>query len=130
MLADSKAFSGFAVDDVAAAKQFYSEVLGVKVEDQGEMGLVLHLGGGLDIFVYPKPDHEAAKFTILNFPVDDIDAAIDDLVAKGVVFERYDNLPAEQDEKGVLRNDNPGYGPTGIAWFKDPADNILSVLQQ
>lgn len=130
MLADSKAFSGFSVPDIAAAKEFYTMTLGLKVEEQGEMGLILHLAGGLRVFVYPKPDHQPATFTILNFEVADIDAVIDGLVAKGVVFERYDDLPAAQDEKGVLRNDNPEYGPRGIAWFKDPAGNILSILQQ
>jgi|SRR5215212_378568 len=122
MFTDTKAFSGFAVDDVPKAKQFYSETLGLRVTE--EYGLLsLHIAGELDILVYPKPDHTPASFTILNFPVEDIDEAVDELTERGVRFERYDGF--EQDEKGIFR----GGGPL-IAWFKDPAGNVLSVLQQ
>ena len=127
MLKDSNAFSGFSVDDLAAAKTFYGDTLGVDVR-QDEMGLHLHIAGGNPIFVYLKDDHQPATFTILNFPVADIDSAVETLAAKGVVFERYDNMPADQDEKGILRGRAANMEPD-IAWFKDPAGNILSVLQ-
>ena len=124
MLADSAAFSGFAVPDIEAARSFYADTLGLQVEVDEEMGgmLTLHLGGGTNVLVYPKPDHTPATYTVLNFPVDDIDRAVDELTAKGVRFERYDGM--HQDDKGVQR----GQGPA-IAWFTDPAGNILSVLQ-
>jgi len=95
------------------------------------MGLILHFKT-MNCFVYEKPDHQPASFTILNFEVDDIDGAIDDLVKAGVKFEMYDNLPAKQDAKGVLRNEpyNPEYGPKAIAWFKDPSDNVLALIQK
>ncbi|WP_026910253.1 VOC family protein [Patulibacter minatonensis] len=119
MFQDTKAFSGFAVDDPGAAKTFYGDVLGLDVETN-EMGfLTLRLGSGAEVLAYPKPDHVPATFTILNFPVDDVEAAVDALTAKGVVFLRYDST----DEKGIQR----GYGPD-IAWFTDPAGNVLSVL--
>jgi predicted enzyme related to lactoylglutathione lyase len=124
MLEQSRAFSGFSVDDVPRAKQFYSETLGLNVSD-GEMGLaVLHLAGDRDTIVYPKPNHEPASFTILNFPVEDIEATVDALAERGVEFERYEGTEVETDEKGIFR----GGGPL-IAWFKDPAGNILSVIQ-
>jgi len=126
MLQESKAFSGFSVRDITEAKQFYETTLGLTVKDTG-MGLELHLGSELIIFVYQKENHVPAEFTILNFPTDDINATIDQLVAKGVVFERYDGMPAPQDERGVLRGKAAGQGPD-IAWFKDPSGNILSVL--
>jgi len=126
MLRESLAFSGFTAKDLAAQQDFYSTVLGLNVEDTG-MGLQVHLGGDRMVFIYQKDDHQPAAHTILNFPVDDIDAAIDELSGKGVVFERYPNLPRQQDEKGVLRGKQLGYGPD-IAWFKDPAGNILSIL--
>jgi len=124
MLADSPAFSGFAVSDVEAARRFYADTLGLRVEVDEAMGgmLTLHLGGGTNVLVYPKPDHTPATYTVLNFPVDDVDRAVDDLTAKGVRFERYPGM--QQDDKGVQR----GQGPA-IAWFTDPAGNILSVLQ-
>jgi catechol 2,3-dioxygenase-like lactoylglutathione lyase family enzyme len=124
MLANSKAFSGFSVDDTEKARAFYEEALGLRIEDiEGSPGLMtLHLGGDTDVLVYPKPDHQPASFTILNFPVDDIDTVVDWLAARGVTFERYDW--ANPDEKGI----NRGMGPA-IAWFKDPAGNVLSVLQ-
>ena len=123
MLKDSEAFSGFAAPDLDAAKTFYGETLGLDVEtlEDGNL-LALHLAGGRDVLVYAKPDHVPATYTILNFPVADIDKAVDGLVAKGVTFEKYPGFG--QDEKGI----NRGEGPL-IAWFKDPAGNILSVLQ-
>jgi catechol 2,3-dioxygenase-like lactoylglutathione lyase family enzyme len=129
MLSDSKAFSGFSVNDIAKAKAFYGDVLGVDVEETSQ-GLSLHLGSGLTIFVYPKPNHQPADFTILNFPVTDVDKTVDGLTAAGVVFEIYEGMPAAQDAKGVMRNDKPEYGPSAIAWFKDPAGNILSIIQE
>ena len=122
MLKESKAFSTFAVDDVPKAKQFYGETLGLTVREQMD-GLVLELAGGTSVFVYPKPDHEPAVFTVLNFPVDDVVQAVDSLTAAGITFERYDGF--DQDEKGIARMDE---GPV-IAWFTDPAGNILSVLE-
>jgi predicted enzyme related to lactoylglutathione lyase len=125
MFADTKAFSGFAVDDLERARQFYGETLGIETSViSEEVGLMtLHIAGDRDTFVYVKPDHRPADYTILNFPVEDIDAAVDGLAERGVQLERYEDM--EQDEKGVAR----GPGPP-IAWFKDPAGNILSVLQQ
>jgi predicted enzyme related to lactoylglutathione lyase len=125
MLADSKAFNGFAVDDVERARQFYGETLGLRTTVlDGEHGITaLNLAGNRDTIFYPKPDFVPATYTILNFQVDDIDAAVDGLAARGVEFERYDGI--DQDEKGIAR----GPGPM-IAWFRDPAGNILSVLQQ
>jgi catechol 2,3-dioxygenase-like lactoylglutathione lyase family enzyme len=126
MLVYKQAFSGFAVDDVERARQFYGETLGLEVEVLSEENglIVLHLAGGHDVFVYRKPDFVPATYTVLNFEVDDVDAAADELIAKGVAFERYPDF--EQDDKGIARD---GPGPS-IAWFKDPAGNILSVLQQ
>jgi len=122
MFANTRAFSGFAVGDLQAAEKFYGEILGIAIPERGGL-LTLHLAGGRDTLVYPKPGHVPADYTILNFPVDDIDAAVDDLAARGVTFERYDGLA--QDEKGISR----GHGPD-IAWFRDPAGNILAVLQE
>ena len=122
MLADSKAFSGFAVPDIEAAHKFYGETLGLEVELlEGPRLLTLHLAGDRPTLIYPKPDFEPASYTILNFPVDDIDAAVDELTARGVQFEKYDGF--DQDEKGIARGNGPD-----IAWFKDPAGNVLSVL--
>jgi len=121
MFAKSKAFSGFAVADVAAAKAFYGDTLGLEVSEQNGI-LTLHLATGGTVIAYPKPDHTPATYTILNFPVEDIDSAVDALVAKGVTMARYDGMP--QDERGVMREGGPY-----IAWFTDPAGNILSVLQ-
>lgn len=122
MLANSPAFSGYSVDDVASAKQFYGETLGLEVtESQGL--LTLHLPGGRDTLIYPKGDaHRPATFTVLNFPVDDIESAVDGLSSRGIEFERYDGI--EQDERGIARAGGPL-----IAWFTDPAGNILSVLE-
>ena len=125
MLENSKAFSGFAVDDVAAAKTFYGDTLGLKVSEQNGL-LTLHLAGDRDTIIYPKPDHVPATYTILNFPVEDIDAAVDELVERDVTLLRYDGF--EQDDNGVLRGRAQSQGPD-IAWFTDPAGNILSVLQ-
>jgi predicted enzyme related to lactoylglutathione lyase len=125
MLASSKAFSGFAVDDLGRAREFYGETLGLKtsVSDSEDGLMTLHLAGDRDTLIYQKPDFTPATYTILNFPVDDIDKAVDELVAHGVRFERYKGF--DQDEKGIAR----GVGPY-IAWFTDPAGNILSVLQE
>lgn len=125
MFKDSKAFSGFSVDDIPAARQFYAQTLGLDVSDEME-GLNISLGGGGSVFVYPKPDHTPASFTILNFPVADIDQAVDQLSAAGVRFEHYDG-EMQTDPKGVFRGAEQNAGPN-IAWFKDPAGNILSVL--
>src|SRR5919198_5197363 len=122
MLTNSKAFSGFAVDDVAKAAAFYGDTLGLRTSEQNGM-LTLHLAGDRDTLIYPKPDHTPATFTILNFPVSDIDKTVDELIARGVRFQRYEG--ADQDDKGIHR----GGGPL-IAWFTDPAGNILSVLQE
>jgi predicted enzyme related to lactoylglutathione lyase len=125
MFANTKATNGFAVDDIEAAKQFYGETLGLGVtvlsEEYGVTSI--QLAGGRDTVVYAKPDFTPATYTILNFEVDDVDAAVDELASKGVELERYEGF--EQDEKGIAR----GPGPH-IAWFKDPAGNILSVMQQ
>jgi catechol 2,3-dioxygenase-like lactoylglutathione lyase family enzyme len=122
MFENVKAFSGFSVDDLPKAKGFYGETLGLRLSE--EHGLLhLHTGGG-DILVYPKADHTPASFTVLNFPVEDIAAAVDQLAERGVRFERYDAMAADTDDRGIFR----GGGPY-IAWFKDPAGNILSVLQ-
>jgi predicted enzyme related to lactoylglutathione lyase len=122
MFENTKAFSGFSVDDVAQAKTFYGDTLGVRVSEANGM-LTLHIAGERDTLVYPKDDHTPASFTILNFPVDDIDAAVDELVRRGVVFER--DLSTDTDDRGIFR----GGGPL-IAWFKDPAGNVLSVIQE
>ncbi|MFD4182223.1 VOC family protein [Rhodococcus sp. NPDC058514] len=119
---NSEPYSGFAVDDIAAAKAFYRDTLGLTVTEEFGM-LALHVGGDRTVLVYPKENHAPATYTILNFPVDDIDAAVDELIARGVAFERYPGM--ESDERGVFR----GGGPY-IAWFTDPAGNVLSVLQE
>ncbi|KAB8190252.1 VOC family protein [Nonomuraea phyllanthi] len=121
MFQDTKAFSGFSVNDIEAARSFYGETLGLRVSEENGL-LTLHVAGGTDILVYPKEDHAPASFTILNFPVEDVEKAVDELTARGVRFERYDGMPA--DEKGIMR----GWGPT-IAWFTDPAGNVLSVIE-
>jgi predicted enzyme related to lactoylglutathione lyase len=122
MLENSKAYSGFAVDDLQKAQEFYGETLGLKTEviDEENGLMTLHLAGDRGTLVYLKPDFTPATYTILNFPVDDVEKAVDELAARGVSFENYDGM--EQDEKGISRDT----GPT-IAWFKDPAGNILSV---
>lgn len=122
------AFSGFSVDDQAKAKEFYGNVLDLEIADDA-MGLHVRLASGTNVFIYEKPDHQPATFTVLNLQVKDINAAIDELMRKGVSFEHYNNLPAEQDERGVLRGLAANMGPD-IAWLKDPAGNILAVLQE
>jgi catechol 2,3-dioxygenase-like lactoylglutathione lyase family enzyme len=122
MFTNTHAFSGFAVDDVEKAREFYGETLGLKTSEEHGL-LTLHLAGDRDTLIYPKPNHTPADFTILNFPVDDIESAVDELSARGVSFERYDGM--EQDEKGIMRAGGPY-----IAWFRDPAGNVLSVLQE
>jgi len=121
MLKDKPAFSGFSTNDIEAAKRFYGETLGVDVSDDHGM-LNLKLAGGQRVLIYPKDDHVPATFTVLNFEVGDIDAAVDDLTAKGVAFEHYEG--SGQDAKGIARQ-----YPPPIAWFKDPAGNVLSVIQ-
>jgi predicted enzyme related to lactoylglutathione lyase len=125
MLKDSKAYSGFAVDDLGRAREFYGETLGLKTEvlDEQNNLMALHLAGDRPTIVYLKPDFAPATYTILNFPVAEIEATVDELGARGVEFERYDGF--EQDERGIAR----GPGPD-IAWFKDPAGNILSVHKE
>jgi len=127
MFTAKAAFSGFSVNDLAKAKTFYTETLGLKLADE-EMGLNFQLPGGGGVFVYPKEDHQPATFTVLNFVVEDIDVAVNELVGKGVVFEHYDNMPVAPDDKGIVRGLAANQGPD-IVWFKDPAGNILSVLQ-
>jgi predicted enzyme related to lactoylglutathione lyase len=124
MLTDSPAFSGFSVDDIPAAKAFYGETLGVAVTEENGM-LTLQLAGDTKVLVYPKPNHEPATFTILNFPVADVEATVRALTDRGVTFERYEGTELETDETGVFR----GGGPL-IAWFTDPAGNVLSVIQE
>lgn len=121
MFGTTKAFSGFSVDDIGASRKFYGETLGLRVSERNGM-LTLHIAGDRDVLVYPKADHTPATYTILNFPVADIEAAVDELTRRGVRFERYDRLAT--DGKGIFR----GGGPL-IAWFTDPAGNVLSVLQ-
>ena len=124
MLKNSKAFSGFSANDIPRAKEFYAGTLGLTVsEDHGR--LTLRLAGGNNVIVYPKPNHVPATFTILNFAVDDVDQAVDKLKKRGVRFEQYNQPDLKTDEKGIMR----GNGPT-IAWFKDPAGNILSVIEK
>ena|SRR5438045_2575929 len=123
MLGESKAFSGFSVDDIQKATKFYREKLGVEVSEANGL-LTLHLAGGNNILIYSKPNHVPATFTVLNFPVQDVDKAVEELTKRGVHFEIYDLPDIKTDQKGIMR----GKGPT-IAWFKDPAGNILSVLE-
>ncbi|MEU1513714.1 VOC family protein [Streptomyces sp. NPDC005811] len=122
MFGTTKAFSGFSVDDLDAARTFYAETLGLRVSEENGL-LTLHIAGDRDILVYPKPDHTPATYTVLNFPVDDIEAAVDELTRRGVRLARYDHLQA--DDKGIFR----GGGPL-IAWFTDPAGNVLSVIEE
>ena len=128
MLKDSKAFSGFSVNDIDAAKDFYGETLGLQVDKNDEMGgmLTIHINGNSNnILVYPKPNHQPATYTILNFPVKDVEATVKELTARGVKFEIYDSEYLKTDENGVSKGNG---GPT-IAWFKDPAGNFLSVIE-
>jgi len=127
MFKDTEAFSSFSVDDRAAAKEFYGETLGLEVSENSEMEEILDVtvSGGGKVMIYAKPDHAPATFTILNFPVDDIDKAVDALADRGVDFEIYDEGELKTDDKGIMRTEGPQ-----IAWFRDPAGNVLSVLQQ
>jgi catechol 2,3-dioxygenase-like lactoylglutathione lyase family enzyme len=122
MFTDTKAFSAFSSNDIPAAQKFYGETLGLKVSES-DGTLLLHIAGSNDLLIYPKDNHEPATFTVLNFPVKNIDEAVDELSRRGVSFERYDGF--DQDEKGVMRTAGPP-----IAWFKDPAGNILSVIEE
>ncbi len=130
MFKGTKAFSSFSVDDLKKAKAFYSGTLGLDVNEVPE-GLELHLaGGGIPVFIYHSTDYHAPEHTVLNFMVEDIDDAVDQLGMRGVCMEQYDLPDLKTDEKGILRNDTGGTGPKAIAWFKDPAGHILSVLQE
>ena len=122
MLSTRPAFSGFSASDIDAERSFYGQILGIDIQE-GDGALMLNLAGGQRVFIYPKPNHEPATFTVLNFEVDDINAAVDELAGKGVHPERYEGL--DQDERGIARDIGPA-----IAWFTDPAGNILSVLQR
>ena len=124
MLGDSKSFSGFSVDDIQKAKEFYGQTLGLKVSESHGL-LTLHFAGGNNVLIYPKPNHAPATFTVLNFPVGNVDKAVDELAKRGVRFEIYNTPDIKTNEKGIMR----GKGPT-IAWFKDPAGNIFSVLDE
>ena len=124
MLEDSKAFSGFSTGDIPKTREFYASTLGLDATESHGV-LTLRLAGGNNVLIYPKPNHVPATFTVLNFPVDDVDLAVDELKNRGVRFEIYDLPDLKTDEKGIMR----GKGPT-IAWFKDPAGNILSVIEQ
>ncbi len=128
MLKAQSTFGGFSVNNLDNAKQFYTQILGLVVDDE-TMGLRLKLPNNGSLFIYQKDDHEPAKFTILNFVVENIDEAVDELTKLGVNFEHYDNMPAKQDDKGILHGLSANQGPD-IAWFKDPAGNILSVIQE
>jgi catechol 2,3-dioxygenase-like lactoylglutathione lyase family enzyme len=130
MFKGTKAFSSFSVDDMKKAKAFYAETLGLDVNEVPE-GLELHLaGGGVPVFIYHSTDYHAPEHTVLNFIVDDVDEAVDKLGMRGVRMEHYDLPDIKTDAKGILRNDTGGMGPKAIAWFKDPAGHILSVLQE
>lgn len=125
MFRQTKAFSGFSVNDIQKAKEFYGQTLGIEVTEEAMGILTLHISGGSKIIIYPKPNHVPATFTILNFPVADVEKTVDELTGRGVQFEQYDFGQMKTDKKGIVR----GQGPT-IAWFKDPAGNILSVLEE
>ena len=124
MFKDTNAFSGFSVDDMSKAKAFYGQTLGLEVSEAYGL-LELHLAGGSKVLIYPKPNHTPATFTILNFPVDNVEEAVEKLTKRGVRFEIYNEKDLKTDEKGIFH----GGGPK-IAWFKDPAGNILSVLEE
>lgn len=126
MFADTKAYSSFAVDDLRKAEEFYGRTLGIEttVLDEEAGLLVLRVAGGRNVLVYARPNHRPAEYTVLNFPVDDVEGAVDELAGRGVSFERYEGF--DQDERGIARGG--GRGPD-IAWFKDPAGNVLAVLE-
>ncbi|MFD4372846.1 VOC family protein [Streptomyces sp. NPDC058486] len=133
MFGETTAYSGFSVDDLDAARRFYGDTLGLTVEETGDGDMrmmYLTLPGGARVFIYPKENHTPASFTILNFEVDDIDRAVDELLSRGATFERYPDF--EADEKGVVRpaeGQHEDGGPAGIAWFTDPAGNVIAVMQ-
>lgn len=127
MFKQTPAFSGYSVDNISQAQSFYEDTLGLTVI-ASPMGLELKFESGHRVFLYEKADHQPASFTVLNFPVDSIETAVDELVSKGITFEHYEDLPAPQDERGILRGRAANMGPD-IAWFKDPAGNTLAVLQ-
>ncbi len=126
MLKNSKAFSGFSTKDLAQTKEFYGQTLGLEVAEQSEpMSMLrLHLATGGEVIIYPKENHDPATYTVLNFPVDDIEKTVDELTVNGVIFEHYEGSPMQTDDKGIFR----GGGPL-IAWFKDPGGNVLSIIQ-
>src|SRR5687767_13198456 len=127
MLKNNNAFSSFSVNDLQKAKEFYGKTLGMEVSEDTKMGLLsLTIANGSKVMIYPKPNHEPATFTVLNIPTEDIDSAVDELKKKGVTFEKYDTEYIKTDEKGIARGNE--WGPS-IAWFKDPAGNVLSVLE-
>jgi hypothetical protein len=126
MFKDTEAFSSFSVDDLQKAKYFYGQTLAIEVFENAE-GLVLHIAGGTEIFIYPSDNYTAPKHTVLNFPVGDIEEAVDELGKRGIRMEHYDMPGMKTDERGIYRGDT---GPRAIAWFKDPAGHILSVLQE
>ena len=128
MFSALESFSGFSVDDLHAAHEFYGSTLGLAVQTEGEMGLRITLPSGAEVFVYAKPNHQPASFTILNFVVADIDAAVDELNAAGVATKIYDDADIPTDAKGIARPEKPEWGPD-IAWFRDPARNVLAVIQ-
>ena len=129
MLKNSKAFSSFSVDDIAKAKDFYVNILGLEVSEEAMGTINLRLGSGVEVMMYPKGEaHESASFTIINFPVDDIDQAVDMLSTKGVNFEQYDNEWMKTDKKGIARSEDLSQSPH-MAWFTDPAGNILAIMQ-
>ena len=124
MLGNIKAISGFSVNDLQKAKEFYGGTLGLEVSENSMGILTLHIADGGEIIIYPKPNHVPATFTILNFPVPDVEAVVDKLIEQGIIFEQYDG-PLKTNEKGIMSGNGPD-----IAWFKDPAGNILSILQK
>jgi predicted enzyme related to lactoylglutathione lyase len=128
MLNKNKAFSSFSVDDLEKAKKFYGETLGLNVSEEKDMGLNILFAGGGSVFIYSKPNHQPATFTVLNFIVEDIDKSVDELISRGIKFLQYTG-ELQTDEKGIARSTNPKEGPS-IAWFADPAGNILSILQE
>jgi catechol 2,3-dioxygenase-like lactoylglutathione lyase family enzyme len=128
MFKDTKAFSSFSVDDLQEAKRFYGETLGIDVVEIPE-GLELHIAGGTPVFIYPSENYTAPKHTVLNFPVEDIEAAVAELAERGVRMEQYDLPDLKTDERGIFREGDGDSGPSAIAWFKDPAGHVLSVLE-
>lgn len=128
MISPLTSFSGFSVDNIDKAKEFYTNTLGLKLSGE-EMGLQFDLPGGGKLFIYQKDNHQPATYTALNFVIENIDGVVEELGSKGITFERYEGMPFTQDEKGIARGLAAGQGPD-IAWFKDPAGNILSVLQE